>query len=274
MVPVTLALTHTGDGPALVLVHGVGATRSIWARVVEQLADGHAVTAVDLPGFGDSPPVGPGFDLDEVADAVAEGLAAAGVPRPFALVGHSLGGAVALTLAHRHPDMVDRLVLVAPAGLSPRPPWLAEAFGLAASVLVPVRRLAGGPLVGSAAARALMLTGTVHDGARLHPDDARIILGASARAVRLREGIVAVAAADLRPLLVGLTAPPGLVWGERDAVVPADGLDAVRALRPDARARLLPGTGHVPMLEAPAAFADALESVLGATGGDAPIATG
>lgn len=258
----TLALRQTGDGPPLVLVHGVGATRAIWGRVLERLAGDHAVTALDLPGFGDSPPAGPGFGLDEVADAVAEGLAAAGVATPFALVGHSLGGAVALTLAHRHPDVVGRLVLVAPAGLSPRPPWLAELLALAAGLLVPVRRLVGGPLVGSPAARALMLTGTVHDGARLHPDDARTILGASARALRLREGIAAVVAADLRPLLARLAAPPGLVWGERDLTVPADGLDAVLALRPDAPARLLPDTGHVPMLEAPAAFADALESVL------------
>lgn len=255
-------------------MHGVGATRSIWARVLERLAEGHAVIALDLPGFGESPPAGPGFDLDEVADAVAEGLAAAGVPTPFALVGHSLGGAVALTLAHRHPDVVDRLVLVAPAGLSPRPPWLAEALGVGASLLVPVRRVAGSPFLASAAARALMLTGTVHNGARLHPDDARIILGASAGAARLREGIAAVAAADLRPLLTRLAVPPGLIWGERDAVVPADGLYAVRALRPDAPARTLPDTGHVPMLEAPAAFADALEALLDATGRDAPAATG
>ena len=109
-----------------------------------------------------------------------------------------------------------------------------------------------------------MLTGTVHDGARLHPDDARIILGASAQASRLREGIAAVVAADLRPLLTRLAAPPGLVWGERDLTVPVEGLDAVRALRPDAPARTLPDTGHVPMLEAPGAFADALESVLDA----------
>lgn len=260
----TLALTRTGDGPPLVLMHGVGATRAVWGRVLGRLARGHAVTALDVPGFGFSPPAGPGFDLDAVADAVAEGLTAAGVPTPFALVGHSLGGAVALTLAHRRPDVVDRLVLVAPAGLSPRPALLAEALGLAGSLLVPVRRWAGGPLVGRAAARAIMLTGTVHDGARLPPDDARIILEASARAVRLREGIAAAVAADLRPLLARLPTPVGLVWGERDALVPADGLDAVRALRPDAPARLLPDTGHVPMLEAPPAFADALESVLGA----------
>lgn len=245
-------------------MHGVGATRAIWGRVVERLAADHTVTALDVPGFGDSPPVGPGFDLDEVADTVADGLAAAGVPTPLRLVGHSLGGAVALTLAHRHPDAVGGLVLVAPAGLAPRPPWLADALGLAASVLVPVRRLAAGPFVDRACARALMLTGTVHDGASLHPDDARTIIDSSAAAQRLREGIGSVAAADLRPLLAGLSAPPGIIWGERDLVIPVDGLDAVRALRPDAPVRVIPDTGHVPMLEAPAAFAGALEAILNA----------
>ena len=262
MARLPLALTQAGDGPPLVLVHGVGATRAVWGRVLERLASSHAVTALDVPGFGDSPPAGPGFDLDAVADTVAEGLAAAGVPAPFALVGHSLGGAVALTLAHRHRDAVERLVLVAPAGLNPRPSWLAEALGLGGSLFVPVRRLAGRAFADNAAARALMLTGTVHDGARLHPDDARTILDASAAALRLREGIAAAAAADLRPLLAELPAPLGLVWGERDLIIPAAGLEAIRALRPDAPTRTVPDAGHVPMLEAPGAFADALETVL------------
>lgn len=260
--PVTLALTQTGDGPPLVLVHGVGATRAVWGRVLERLAGGHAVTALDVPGFGHSPPAGPGFDLAFVADAISEGLLDAGVPRPFTLVGHSLGGAVALMLADRHPGAVDRLVLVAPAGLTPRPPWLADALGVTASLLVPFRRLAGGPFVDHALARTLMLLGTVHDGGRLHPDDVRTIIGSSAQATRLREGVAAVGAADLRPLLARLPAAPGLIWGERDVVIPVDGLEVVRTLRPDIRARLLPDTGHVPMLEAPAAFADALEALL------------
>ncbi|MCP9489637.1 MAG: alpha/beta fold hydrolase [Solirubrobacteraceae bacterium MAG38_C4-C5] len=242
----------------------MGATRAVWGRVLEPLAGGHTVTALDVPGFGDSPPAGPGFALDTVADAIADGLAAAGVPTPFTLVGHSLGGAVALTLAHLRPGAVDRLVLVAPAGLTPRPAWLADALGATASLLVPIRRLAGGPFVDHALARTLMLLGTVHDGGRMHPDDVRTIIGSSAQATRLREGVAAVAAADLRPLLARLPTPPGLIWGERDLVIPADGLEAVRALRPDIHARLLPGTGHVPMLEAPAAFAAALEAVLAA----------
>jgi len=260
----TLALTQTGEGPPLVLVHGVGATRAIWGRVLEPLAGSHAVTALDLPGFGDSPAVGPGFDLDAVADAITAGLLESGVPTPFTLVGHSLGGAVALTLADRHPAAVDRLVLVAPAGLTPRPAWLADALGVTAGLLVPLRRVVGGPLVDHALARKLLLLGTVHDGGHLHPDDARTIIGSSAQATRLREGVAAVAAADLRSLLARLPAAPGLIWGERDLIIPADGLEAVRAVRPDVHANLLPATGHVPMLEAPAAFADALEVVLAA----------
>ncbi len=260
----TLAFTQAGDGPPLILVHGVGATRAVWGRVLERLAVSHAVTALDVPGFGDSPPAGPGFDLDAVADTIDGGLLDAGVPRPFTLVGHSLGGAVALTLADRRPDTVDRLVLVAPAGLTPRPAWLADALGVIAGLLTPVRRLAGGPFVDHALARTLMLLGTVHDGGRLHPDDVRTIIGSPAQATRLRAGVAAVAAADLRPLLARLPAAPGLIWGERDLVIPADGLEALRALRPDVHASLLPDTGHVPMLEAPAAFAAALEGVLAA----------
>jgi len=245
-----------------VLVHGVGASRDIWRQVVETLARDRRVSTADLPGFGASPPAGPGFALDAVADRLAEGLAAAGVSAPFDLVGHSLGGAVALTLAKRRPRAVGRLVLVAPAGLAPRPAAVAGALGALASVTIPLRRELGRPLAGLPLARRLLLAGTAHDGGRLPEAEARALMEASRPATRLREGFAAAVAADLRGVLADLRTPVGLVWGERDLLVPVSGLEAVRAVRPEAPARTLPDTGHVPMLERPRAFAAALVDVL------------
>jgi len=167
-----------------VLVHGVGASGEIWRQVAETLARDRRVSAADLPGFGASPPAGPGFALDAVADRLGEGLAAAGVSSPFDLVGHSLGGAVALTLAHRHPTAVRRLVLVAPAGLAPRPAAAAGALGTLASVTIPLRRGLARPLAGLPLTRRLLLAGTVHDGGRLPDGDRR---GPPSR-VRRRKG--------------------------------------------------------------------------------------
>ncbi len=104
-----IAFESTGTGPPLALIHGVGTNRSVWGDTGKLLGTNHRVIAADLPGFGESPALGDGFDLEEVAGAVADSLAqeAGG---PFDLVGNSLGGAVAFLLALRHPERVRRLV--------------------------------------------------------------------------------------------------------------------------------------------------------------------
>ena len=90
------------------LLHGLGATQRIWSLVTQPLAQDRRVITLDLPGFGESAPVGKGFDLDEVSDRLARAVAAHHVTAPFDLVGHSLGGAVALTLAANRPRLVRR----------------------------------------------------------------------------------------------------------------------------------------------------------------------
>jgi pimeloyl-ACP methyl ester carboxylesterase len=131
-----LAYEEQGSGDPLVLVHGLATTRVIWRRVLPLLADARRVIAVDVPGFGATPAAGDGFELDVVADALHAGLP---VGR-YDLVGHSLGGAIAITLAHRHPEAVGRLVLVAPAGFRQVPAPAALVAGFAAARAIPLRR--------------------------------------------------------------------------------------------------------------------------------------
>ena len=113
-----IAIDESGQGPPLVLLHGVGASRAVWRLVTPALAEDRHVIAPDLPGFGESAPAANGFDLDTAAAALADPLAerAGG---PFDLLGNSLGGAVAFRLAIARPDLVRRLVLSAPAGFAP-----------------------------------------------------------------------------------------------------------------------------------------------------------
>src|SRR5258707_11221248 len=94
-----LAFEARGDGPPIVLRHGLATTRMIWRRGTPELARRRRVIAVDVPGCGESPPVGPGFELGAVASRIVGGLERAGVTGPFDLVGHSMGGALALTIA-------------------------------------------------------------------------------------------------------------------------------------------------------------------------------
>src|SRR4051812_42234435 len=172
-----LGRDEQGAGEPLVLLHGVASSRLIWRRVSEPLAARRRVIAVDLPGFGDSAPAGPGFELDAVSDRLADGLA--DTARPFDLVGHSLGGAVAVALAARHTEAVRRLVLVAPAGLAPRAVGLAAALGAAAELATEARRALGYQWVEHPAARWAMFAATVADPGALRPDDARLLLEAS-----------------------------------------------------------------------------------------------
>jgi pimeloyl-ACP methyl ester carboxylesterase len=249
-----------GGGEPLVLLHGVATSRLIWRRVTAALAGSRPVVAVDVPGFGQSAPAGTGFELEEVADALVTQL---GLER-FDLLGHSLGGALAVAVAARHPDRVRRLVLVSPAGLAPRAQKTAAALGAAAELAVHARRAFGSAFVEHAAARWAMFGTTVADPARLTPDDARLLLAASDGAQRIAAGIRQALEADLRDDLAAAPMPVGLIWGDADRVVPYAGLEALKELRPDAAVETLHRTGHIPQIEDPAAFVAALERILAA----------
>jgi pyruvate dehydrogenase E2 component (dihydrolipoamide acetyltransferase) len=247
-----------GDGEPLVLLHGVATSRLVWSRVIEPLARRRRVIAVDVPGFGQSAPAGPGFDLDRVADALVGGLRL----ERFDLVGHSLGGAVAVATAARHPEAVRTLVLVAPAGLEPRATRVAAALGAAAERAVYARRALGYQLVARSRGRQAMFGATVADAGRLHPADARLLLDASGGARRVSAGVRRALEADLRDDLATAPMPVGAIWGSADRVVPYAGLEALRRLRADAVVETIAATGHIPQIERPAAFVAALERVL------------
>jgi pimeloyl-ACP methyl ester carboxylesterase len=256
-----LAIEQTGQGEPLVLLHGIATDRRIWDLVTPRLAAQRRVISVDLPGFGGSLPVGDEFDLEQVAVRIARGLAAQGIRGPFDLAGHSLGGGVALTLAASRPRAVRRLVLVAPAGLKPLPPRIAGILAAAANGVIAARRGAA-PLTDLAWGRRLLLTGVVADGAELPPSLARRMVQASSTAVRTAPALRTIATADLRPLLTESRVPLGVIWGEADQTMPVGTVAEVAEARPDAIVARLRDTGHVPMVERPAAFVDALEWLL------------
>jgi pimeloyl-ACP methyl ester carboxylesterase len=256
-----IAIDVQGDGPPLVLVHGVGTSRVVWRGVTPLLAAGRLVAAPDLPGFGASPPAGPAFPLDEIADALGDELAAA-LPAPFDLLGNSLGGAVALVLAARRPELVRRLVLAAPAGLAPRRDPIPAVAGRAGVALIAARRRAGPALAGNVLARRLLLLGMVADAAAVPAEEARRMVHGSEGSRRIAAAIAEVAGADLRPHLPELTMPVAFLWGTRDRVVPFSSLRDLRALVPGARAEVIEGCGHVPQLERPREFAAAVDRLL------------
>jgi pimeloyl-ACP methyl ester carboxylesterase len=256
-----LAVEDSGHGESLVLIHGLATTRQIWGLVTPALGRTHRVVTLDVPGFGESAPAGAGFELESVALRIARGLAARGVRAPFDLVGHSLGGAIAIALAASRPRSVRRLILVAPAGLAhvPRPASLVLA--VAADPLLAARRRLGS-LTDLRWGRRLLLGLAAADGATISPTQARLMIDASAGARRTATALAAVAGGDLGPLLAGTAVPVGAIWGVKDRTIPARNVAFVRAARPDARVAMLAAAGHVPMIERPQAFVGALEGLL------------
>ena len=203
----------------VLLVHGLAGSSRWWRRVAAALEPDHDVRLVDLPRV-DSP---------GTTSWLAEWIAAAGLER-VTVVGHSRGGLVAARLAAQRPDLVGRLVPVAPAGVeSPASP-LSYALPLARTVV------RSSPLFLAVLARDAAVAGP------------RTLW----RAVR------ELLADDVRADLHRIEAPTLLVWGDRDRLVPPSLAEVYRAEIPAARVLVLPRTGHVPMWERPQELAAAI----------------
>jgi pimeloyl-ACP methyl ester carboxylesterase len=256
-----LALDDVGRGDPLILLHGIATDRHIWDLVVPELASDRRVVTLDLPGFGGSAPVGEDFDLERVAERIVHGLTGRGIHGPLDLVGHSLGGGIAITLATVHPRLVRRLVLVAPAGLRPFPATVSNVLAAAADAVLAARRGAAS-LTEVSWGRKLLLSLTAADGAEVPPTLARQLVEASATAQRTPAALATITSADLRPLLAELRMPLGVIWGEVDRTVPIRALDELLKARPDAQVSRIANTGHVPMVECPERFVTALRPLI------------
>jgi pimeloyl-ACP methyl ester carboxylesterase len=145
--------------------------------------------------------------------------------------------------------------------LRPLQPRIARLLAAAADAVIAARRGAA-PLTDLAWGRRLLLTGVVANGAGLPPTLARQMVQASATATRTEPALRTIATVDLRPLLRESRAPLGVIWGEADRTMPARTVAEVAEARRDALVVRLRRAGHVPMVERPAAFAEALEWLL------------
>jgi pimeloyl-ACP methyl ester carboxylesterase len=256
---------HAGDPalPTLLCVHGLGGHVRHWDQVVAAV-DGRApMTTVDLPGFGASPALGGRISLDDLADAVASAA-----PSRFVVVGHSLGGPLALRLAVRSPQ--GCMGVVALCGTIPSfqqtlarrvRPWRqrpATAWATTAEVgstVLPVPRPVRGLLARHPWLRQATLWPFVAAPRELDPAFARILLdGAGAPGLLATAGAVA-RAPDVRTL-PRPAVPVLAINGTLDRIAPPADLELCRHQIDDAV--LLEGCGHVPMLEQPQALAERL----------------
>lgn len=218
---------------AVVLLHGLSGSSRWWARNIPALAARYRVLIPDVIGFGRSRLSAarlPG--MADVSAVLARWIAMA-AGEPAHVVGHSMGGQLAIHLAAKNGECVRRLALVDSAGL-PRPITPRQLMRFAYEVAPPRRW--GDPT---------FLPVIVGDALAAGP-------WTLLRAVRyiLRD--------DVRPLLGDIPHPTLLLWGERDSIIPPTDGEEMRRLIPGSRLLVLPGAYHNPMVDSPAAFNQAL----------------
>lgn len=248
-----LSTLSAGSGAPVIAIHGLGATKASFLPTVAALADGFRVTALDLPGFGDSDkPLGAPYDARWFASSVVELLDALGLERA-SLIGNSLGGRVALEVGLRHPERVDRLVLLAPSLAWRRDrPWAPllrlvrpELGAIQPAPRAVVERIVARVVPG---AEDGWTAAGVDEFLRAYLTPAgRAAFYAAARQIYLEEP---EGADGFWPRLRSLRPESLFVWGRRDRLVPLGFARHVTDAVPSA-AHLELDCGHVPQLERP-----------------------
>jgi len=238
------------QGPPVLLLHGIGGGRRGWPTTGPMLAAaGLRVFALDLPGYGESPACEP-FDLPGMADAVARFVD--GLGEPAVVVGHSMGGMVAQQLVAQRPDAVRALVLAStsPAFGPSDGDWQR---GFVASRTAPLDRGAG--MAGLAAELVPAMVAPAADAERVAAAQA---LMAQVPEATYRAALAALVRFDCRAALPRIAVPTLVLTGEADRSASPEVARRMAARIPGAACEILPGTGHLPMLERPDLFDAAL----------------
>jgi pimeloyl-ACP methyl ester carboxylesterase len=227
----TLFYRVAGDGPPLVLVHGLSGSGRWWSKNMRALAQRFRVYVVDLPGFGSSHGRGQAwvrggqFVLSEAAHVLLHWLDAQNLDR-FHLVGHSMGGYISADLAAHFPQRVERLVLVDAAAVPIRQPLARSALQLASAVsYLPADFL---PVLVTDSIKAGPLT--------------------------LFSAIREILSSDITEKLANIQADLLIVWGENDTLLPVSMGEELHRRLPGARFVVVAGAGHNPMWDRPEVF--------------------
>ena len=265
-----VSYVEAGSGPLLLLIHGIAGSVENWQEVIEPLAQRHTVVAPSLPGHGRSAPGAGDYSLGALATGLRDLLVALGYERAT-LVGHSLGGGIAMQFGYQFPEITERLVLVSSGGLGPEVSAVLRAAALPGADLFIGMTATLGNIVGSKVARGLAVVGlrptadvaeVARGYASLVDHDRRVAFLATLRGV-VGTGGQRVSARDRFYLAEGM--PVLIIWGARDRIIPVRHAENAHAAIPGSRLEVFENVGHLPQIEAPGRFITALEQFIGDT---------
>jgi pimeloyl-ACP methyl ester carboxylesterase len=249
-----------GEGPLIVLLHGITSTSDVWLETMARLSERYTVVAPDLLGHGRSAKPRGDYSLGAYASGGRDLLGALGFERGT-VVGHSLGGGIALQFAYQFPEYCERLVLVSSGGLGKEVHLLLRAAALPGAELV-LPLIVRDWAIGAGSAMAGVLD---RFGFKAGPDLAEAARGYASLADRgAREAFLHTlrAVIDLNGQRVSATdrlylaqrLPTLLIWGSRDPIIPIEHGRAARERIPESRLVEIPGAGHWPQLDDPDRF--------------------
>ncbi len=265
------AYRQLGSGPVVLLVHGMASSSSTWQGVIPRLAERSTVIAPDLLGHGGSAKDATDHTLGGLASSLRDLLVLLGHERAT-LVGHSLGGGVAMQFAYQFPERVERLVLVSSGGLGKEVAFILRALALpGVEYLLPPAFAPGlwraGATVASWLGRMRVPRAAAIEeiweayGSLTDPDTRRAFFQVL-RAVIGADG-QRVSATDR--LYLAAQVPTLIVWGDRDGIIPVSHGRAAHETMPGSVLRVFEGVGHFPQRECPEEFTEALLEFLAAT---------
>jgi pimeloyl-ACP methyl ester carboxylesterase len=257
--------TIAGQGPALVLIHGVAGRAAQWDETLQLLAENHTVVAPDLLGHGDSAKPRGDYSLGAHASGVRDLLVALGIERA-SVIGHSLGGGIAMQFAYQFPERCERLVLVSSGGLGEEVHPLLRAATLPGSEFV--LPLLAHPRVVEVASVIPRALGRV--GLRTRIDLEEMARGyQSLSNAEARSAFIHTLRSVIDPtgqridasdrLYLASKMPSLIIWGGRDRIIPVKHARSAHKAMPGSRLELFDESGHFPHLDEPLRFARTVE---------------
>ncbi len=265
------AYVRAGRGPAMLLIHGIGDSSETWRDLIPLLARGWTVIAPDLLGHGRSDKPRGDYSIGGYACGMRDLLTVLGIDR-VTVVGHSLGGGVAMQFAYQFPERCERVVLVATGGVCPDlHPLLRVAAAPGSGFVLPLLATAPMRQIGWAATRTLRWLHTdlgrdADDLMRtfdaLHVDTARKAFLRTLRTSVDGHG-QAITMLDRCYLAAGM--PSMIIWGAHDAVIPLEHARIAHAAMPGSRLEIFEDAGHFPHRSDPERFRMVLEDFLSST---------